>query len=106
MSKLEFNYDNLNGYAVPNLKGASDYIHNASIKASQLSVPYDFVYRNYLATLSKKLSNYQKDVSGLADKIVSINNQIDESLIQFSKVLGDMQSTAIPLNDSSVNNIV
>ena len=46
MSKIDFNYDNLNSYAVPSLEVAKNNIKKAIGKAQALSIPRNFKYYN------------------------------------------------------------
>lgn len=106
MSKIDFNYDNLNSYAVPSLEVAKNNIKKAIGKAQALSIPKNFKYYNYLNGIKSVLNNSYSNVSLVKDKILSTNNALDDLLCNFATEISKIEGIAIPIKESKINVII
>ncbi len=95
MTKIDFDSEYFYKEINPTLTDALENLTNAANYASNMSVPYDFYYRNTLRNLSS-------NIAGKKDKIVDFQDWYKESQSLYDALLEEHKTAIDEIDDSLV----
>lgn len=105
MTKVKFNYSELNRTVIPSLIDTNSYLDKTINASSSLDIPGSFRYAGTLRNLPNFLSNIKKELEKTKDWLITSNRQYEEAVTNIDTMVNSIDTIVINKRNKIVNSI-
>ncbi|MGE5456619.1 MAG: hypothetical protein ACM3O4_05935 [Ignavibacteriales bacterium] len=105
MTKVKFNYSELQRTVIPSLIDTNSYLDKTINTSLSLNIPGSFRYAETLRDLPNFLSNIKKELVKTKDWLITSNRQYEEAVTNIESMVNSIDTIVINKRNKIVNNV-